>query len=182
LPSSVASLPPAALRRARVAIAVFIAGLVLSGLTAFPLLAELNLLARWISAGGTLHSLAPAGLEHWIIHVRDGLADSYVKYPWIGYGTDWLAFGHIVIALFFIPAWRDPRAHAGTLRIGVVACALVLPLALIAGPLRGIPFYWRLIDCSFGVGGIVPLLYALNQIRRFDVGRCSGRQAADKIG
>jgi hypothetical protein len=29
----------------------------------------------------------------------------------------------------------------------------VVPLALIAGSIRGIPFYWRLIDCSFGVAG-----------------------------
>ena len=38
---------------------------------------------------------------------------------------------------------------------------LVVPLALICGPIRGIPFYWRLIDCSFGVLGIVPLWIAL---------------------
>ncbi len=35
--------------------------------------------------------------------------------------------------------------------------AAVIPLALICGPIRGIPFYWRLIDCSFGVVGFVPL-------------------------
>jgi hypothetical protein len=40
---------------------------------------------------------------------------------------------------------------------GMMACVLVVPLALICGPLRGIPFYWRLIDCSFGVGGIILL-------------------------
>ena len=34
---------------------------------------------------------------------------------------------------------------------------LVVPWALVFGPLRGIPFFWRLIDCSFGVFGIVPL-------------------------
>jgi hypothetical protein len=41
---------------------------------------------------------------------------------------------------------------------GLIACASVIPLALIAGPIRGIPFPWRLIDCSFGVLGSVPLL------------------------
>ena len=40
---------------------------------------------------------------------------------------------------------------------GMIACAGVVPLALIAGPLRGIPFPWRLIDCSFGIFGFVPL-------------------------
>jgi len=41
---------------------------------------------------------------------------------------------------------------------GLIACAGVVPLALIAGGIRGIPFPWRLIDCSFGVVGFVPLL------------------------
>jgi hypothetical protein len=36
---------------------------------------------------------------------------------------------------------------------------------MICGQVRGIPFYWRLIDCSFGVIGAVPLIYAFWQIR-----------------
>jgi hypothetical protein len=28
---------------------------------------------------------------------------------------------------------------------------------MIFGPLRGIPFFWRLIDSAFGVFGIIPL-------------------------
>jgi hypothetical protein len=52
------------------------------------------------------------------------------------------------------------------LRVGLVACAGVIPLALICGPIRGIPFYWRLIDCSFGVFGALPLLYCLSLTRR----------------
>jgi hypothetical protein len=155
----------ALLRRARWALAVFIAGLVFSGLTAFPLAKELDVLASLISPGGTLHAIAPLGLQHWILLVRDGLADTYARYPWVGYGTDWLAFGHIIIALFFMPAWRDPERHEQTLRIGLLACSLVIPLALIAGPVRGIPFYWRLIDCSFGVFGSMPLLIALHAVR-----------------
>jgi hypothetical protein len=48
----------------------------------------------------------------------------------------------------------------------MIACALVIPLALICGPIRGIPFWWRLIDCSFGVIGLVPLWYALRLTRK----------------
>ena len=158
------------LRRARWAIGLFIAGLILSGVTAFPLAAELNLLGQLVSPGAALHAFSPPGLQHWILHVRDGLNDTYARYPWVGYGTDWLAFGHVIIALFFIPTWRDPVRHASVLRTGLVACALVIPLALIAGPLRGIPFHWRLIDCSFGVIGAVPLLYALRCVRRLTRG------------
>lgn len=158
-----------ALRRCRWALGIFIVGLVVSGVTAFPLAAEMNVLATLVSPGGTFHAFAPAGLQQWILHVRDGLAETYARYPWIGYGTDWLALGHLVIALFFIEPWRDPVRNAWVLRVGLIACALVIPLALVAGPLRGIPFYWRLIDCSFGVIGALPLLYALRCVRRVEL-------------
>ena len=160
-------------RRARWGVGIFIAGLVLSGLTAFPLAKELEIIAMLIGPGGALGALPPGGLQQWIFIVRDGLAETYAHYPWFAYGTDWLAFGHIVIAMFFIPAWRDPAAQASVLRTGLVACALVIPLALVAGPLRGIPFYWRLIDCSFGVFGAIPLWYALSCIRKLNASRQS---------
>jgi hypothetical protein len=51
---------------------------------------------------------------------------------------------------------------------GVIACLGVLPLALIAGPIRGIPVYWRLIDCSFGIIGAVPLLICLRYVRQIE--------------
>jgi hypothetical protein len=62
-----------------------------------------------------------------------------------------------VLAVVFTGAWRDPVRNRWVLTFGLIACAGVLPLALIAGPIRGIPFYWRLIDCSFGVFGAMVL-------------------------
>jgi hypothetical protein len=42
------------------------------------------------------------------------------------------------------------------IEFGIIACLAIFPLALIAGSIRGIPFFWQIIDCSFGVfGGIV---------------------------
>lgn len=35
---------------------------------------------------------------------------------------------------------------------------MVIPMALISGPLRSIPTFWTPVDLSFGVAGIVPLL------------------------
>jgi hypothetical protein len=32
--------------------------------------------------------------------------------------------------------------------------------------MRGIPFFWRLIDCSFGIVGIVPLYLAQRYTHR----------------
>ncbi len=163
----------AVLRRYRLVLGVFIAGLVLSGVTAFPLLHELELLAHLLGIPAESAPPALGGLQFWIATVRDGLRTMHAAYPWLAYGTDWLAFGHIVIALFFIGPWRDPVPNAWVLKIGLAACAGVFPLALICGPMRGIPFYWRLIDCSFGILGALPLLYCLKLTRRLEKARLS---------
>jgi hypothetical protein len=156
----------AALRKIRWALAVFILGLVASGVTAFPLQTELeHLVAKRGFAEATPDATA-SSLDRWLVTVRDGLRDSYGKHPWLAYGTDWLAFAHIVIALFFIGPFIDPVRNLCVLQAGLIACVLVLPLALICGPLRGIPFGWRLLDCSFGVFGAVPLCYCIRMVRR----------------
>lgn len=135
--------------------------LIVSGVTAFPLLWELNVLASWMGIGAEAEPSSLSGLKYWIAHVRAGLERSYGAYPFLAYGTDWLAFAHLAIAVFFIGPLREPTRHDWVLISGMIACAGVIPLALICGPLRGIPVYWRWIDCSFGIVGIVPLTYCL---------------------
>ena len=152
--------------RIRLLVSCFIAGLVLSGLTAFPLLQELNLLVRWIGTFGDV------GV--WVLRVRDALAATYRDYPFLGYGTDWLAFGHLVIALFFVGVWRNPVRNIFTLHAGLIACAGVIPLAIICGAIRGIPLCWRLIDCSFGVFGAIPLWWTLRLTRQLEAIECRG--------
>ena len=150
------------LRKFRLVLSFFIFALVVSGVTAFPLLRELDFLSRSIKP----EPQSRAGM--WILTVRDGLADTYGKYPWMAYGTDWLAFAHIVIAIFFIGPWIDPVRNIWTLKAGLVACVLVIPLALVCGSLRKIPFGWQLIDCSFGVAGAIPLFYCLKLARKLE--------------
>ena len=60
---------------------------------------------------------------------------------------------------------RDPVKNIWVIEFGLIACVLVLPLALICGPIRGIPFFWRLIDCSFGVIGFITLWVTRKMIR-----------------
>ena len=86
------------LREIRYWISFFITALVLSGLTAFPLATELRLLGEWFHVDAP--GISEGGLQWWFRTIRDGLNDTYEKYPWLGYGTDWLAFAHIVIAFF----------------------------------------------------------------------------------
>jgi hypothetical protein len=158
----------ALLFRIRFWLVLFIVGLVLSGLTAFPLQRELVLLNRWFG----VHSVAPAGgepaLHTWLRRVLDAVVNTNRDYPFLAYGTDWLAFGHLVIAMAFIGPLRDPVRNKWIFTFGVLACAGVIPLALIAGQVRGIPFYWRLIDMSFGVFGAIPLLLCLGYVRRLE--------------
>ena len=78
--------------------------LVASGVTAFPLEMEMRI------ASDVLHWLgfAPPQLTEWIDRVRDALIATNDAYPFLAYGTDWLAFAHLVIAVAFIGPLRDP--------------------------------------------------------------------------
>jgi hypothetical protein len=150
----------------RVVMGFFIIALIMSGITAFPLLTELRMLATMLGVGDASSPDGLTGLSYWIVTVRSGLEITYGRYPWLAYGTDWLAFAHIIIGIFFIGPFIDPVRNTWVVYAGLIACLLVLPLALICGPIRGIPFYWRLIDCSFGVFGCLPLFYCLHLTRK----------------
>ena len=139
---------------------LFIAGLVLSGATALPLESELD----WLVRVNHLESLARApnfteapAWAVWLLQVREAIRETNAKFPFLAYGTDWLAFGHFAIAIAFVGALRDPVRNCWLFTFGIIACALVVPYALLFGAIRGIPFWWRLIDCCFGLFGIIPV-------------------------
>ena len=145
------------LRKIRFLVLFFIFALVVSGLTAFPLLTELKILSSFLGIDSHLPPAAYSGLRHWIATVYEGLSRMNEQYPFMSYGTDWLAFAHLVIAVAFIGLYREPVRNKWLIYFGMIACAGILPLALICGSIRQIPFYWQLIDCSFGVFGLIPL-------------------------
>lgn len=155
-------------RRVRILLTLFIVGLVLSGLTAVPIQTGVPLLQRVAGEGSQVESWWP-GFAAWISHVDRGVAKVGREQPFLFYGTDWLALGHIAIATFFLGPLRDPVRNLWVIHAGMIACVLVIPWALVFGPIRGIPFFWRLIDCSFGVVGIVPLYLASRYTRRMVV-------------
>ena len=136
---------------------LFIIGLVVSGATAIPLERELDLLTKWFGVSAQTSATADSDLTRWLLTAREALQDVGAKHPLLFYGTDWLAFGHFVIAIAFIGALRDPVRNRWLFDFGLIACMLVIPYALVFGAVRGIPFWWRLIDCSFGVFGFIPL-------------------------
>ena len=159
------------LRTIRIVLVLFIAALVVSGVTAFPLLREMDWLASWRGLAQAAKPESLTGIDRWIVIVRDGLRDTYARYPWVAYGTDWLAFAHFAIAVFFIGPVIDPVRNVWVLRAGLIACAGIIPLALVCGSVRGIPMGWRMIDCSFGVFGALPLAYCLRLAKRLEVAR-----------
>lgn len=155
-------------RRIRLLLIGFVIGLVLSGATAFPLAWELKLLASWLGLPPNADPAHYSGMHYWIAYIRQGVTETGARYPFMAYGTDWLAFAHIVIATAFIGPYREPVRNKWVIEWAMLACVLIFPLALICGPLRGIPIYWRIIDCSFGVVGIIPLYFCWRMIKELE--------------
>src|SRR5438552_213124 len=104
---------------------LFIIGLVISGVTAIPLQTEVNWLAGVVPADPS------SRLMLWLSRIHDALAQTQVQFPFLFYGTDWLAFGHFVIAIAFVGALRDPVRNRWLFDFGLIACLLVIPFAMI---------------------------------------------------
>ena len=136
---------------------VFIAALFISGLTAIPVERELSYIVDHFPFEGSI--------KGWLDEVLIGIKHTSNDYPFLFYGYDWLAFAHFILAILFIGPLRDPVKNKWVIEFGVIACILIIPFAMIAGHFRGMPFWWRLIDCSFGIIGIVPLAICLKNIK-----------------
>lgn len=130
-----------------------IAGLLLSGVTALPLQREMDLVTGWLNADA---GKSTSGLMAWLVLVRDALHEVYARYPFIGYGTDWLAFAHIAIAIAFVGTIQHPIRNSWLFTWGQIICVLVIPWAFICGEVRHIPAGWRMIDSMFGIVGFLP--------------------------
>lgn len=140
------------LKRIRILIALIIAGLAISGITAFPLVTELTLFDQYLQSHSSNNSL-----NDWIHRVATALKVTDSTYPFMAYGTDWLTFAHLVIAIAFLGPYKDPIKNRWVIDWGLINCILVIPLAMIAGSIRDIPFFHQLIDCSFGIIGFIIL-------------------------
>ncbi len=147
------------IRRIKIYITIVIIGLAVSGITAFPIESELSLL---VGSGN-------GAMSHWLNTIYQAVKTTNQTYPWLSYGTDWLAFAHIMLAVLFIGPLRDPLKNIWVIQFGMIACVAIFPLAFIAGGVRSIPVFWRLIDCSFGVIGIIPLYLSYAAIKKLNL-------------
>jgi len=136
-----------------------IAGLLLSGITAFPLETELAILVRHQPTGF---------IGIWLNKVYEAVKTINTKYPFLSYGTDWLAFAHVMLAILFIGPLKDPVKNIWVIEFGLIAAVSIFPLAFIAGSIRGIPLFWTMIDYSFGVVTLLLLIPCYADIKRLN--------------
>ena len=128
---------------------MFIAGMALSGLSVIPLEMELEFAKTVTLIIGIQFS--------WINDAILGVTEIKEKFPFMFYGTDWLAFCSLSFAILFIGVYKDPVRNIWVTNFCILACVLIFPFAFIAGFIRDIPISWRLIDCSFGIIGLLIL-------------------------
>lgn len=150
------------LSKIRTMLIFFIVALVLSGITAFPLYSELQFAANH----GFMNPDTMTG--RWLGKVWNAVRATNEQYAMLFYGFDWLAFAHLVIATAFIGPYKDPVRNKWVIQWAMIACVGVIPLALIAGPIRGIPWFHLVIDCLFGVLGLIPLLLIQRWINQLE--------------
>ena len=152
------------LLKIRLLVLFFIGALVASGLTAFPLEAELKVINRVLETAPDSFLV----LKNWMKIIYEGLQYTGENYPFLLYGTDWLAFAHLMIAVAFIGVYVQPVRNKWIIYWGMIMCICIIPTAFICGAIRQIPIYWQLIDCSFGVFGILPLMLVARWIRKLE--------------
>lgn len=143
-------------------ITAFMIGLVLSGVTAFSPETGLAWLCRQSPTPGNT-------IGNWLQLCYTALHDINTRYPYAVYAYDWLAFAHLVIAVAFIGPLMQPVRNKWVIQFGIIACCMIFPVAFIAGHIRSIPLFWQLIDCSFGVAGLAPLLVIQHKIRQLEL-------------
>ncbi|MDU1890626.1 MAG: hypothetical protein E6767_08035 [Dysgonomonas sp.] len=147
----------------------YIFALVFWGATAFPIETEIRIACQILGISLDEAPETYSGLTQWIAVVANGVVHTNLEYSFLAYGTDWLAFSHLVIAVAFIGLYIKPIRNKWIIYFGMIACIGVLPVAIICGPIRGIPFYWTLIDCSFCFLGLVPLYLLHIYVKRLEV-------------
>lgn len=150
------------MKRARVMLGIVVFGLLVSGITVWPAVPELKMAVRLVWG-----EAAPSGTLHgFVLKAIEGLEAMQTNYPFMLYAHDWLAFAHIVLAILFAGAIRDPVRNVWIVQCGLIMCALVPVLAGICIPLRGIPLIWFWLDFAFAPAAAWPLWIALKDIRR----------------
>ena len=143
-------------------------GLFVSGVTIWPWDIELSF------AISALQAIAgPEPLIQLLQDIQQDMRLLEQSNSFVLYVADWLAFAHLVLAVLFLMALKNPIRNVLVVRFGIL-CSLSVPvLAITCIPMRGIPLFWVLIDSSFALCAI-PLWIALKDIRKLEQETASG--------
>jgi len=147
------------IHKIRLRIWLIIIGLAISDLTAFPIETELAWLCKYVYVN-------PEFMREWLFAVYHAVKYINQNYPYLSYGTDWLAFAHLLFVVLFAGTLKDPVKNIWVIEFGIIAAIAIFPLAFIAGGIRGIPIFWRLIDCSFGIITLLVLIPCHHLIKK----------------
>ncbi|MCK5127447.1 MAG: hypothetical protein KAR42_14420 [candidate division Zixibacteria bacterium] len=150
------------LKRAKFMLWIIVFGLLVSAVTIWPAISELKFAVQLVWGDSQPVSV----LHSFIIQAIEGLEKTQTKYLFMLYAHDWLAFAHIVLAILFAGAIRNPVKNIWIVQCGLIMCMLVPVLAIICIPLRGLPWVWFWVDFTFALLAGLPLWIALRDIRR----------------
>ncbi|MEO8711947.1 MAG: hypothetical protein ABI405_07495 [Parafilimonas sp.] len=146
-------------RKIKIAIIITILGLLLNGISAIPLISELNILLSKPDA-------LPAFLRDWWVYVNKGVNETTRNYPFMRYGFDWLAFAHFLIAIAFIGPLKDPVKNEWIISWGMIASILSALMALGWERVRGIPLWWSCIDAAIAIAAFILLWFCSRWIQQ----------------
>ena len=144
------------LRRIRLCLGLVMAGLVLSGLLAFTPVRETRWLLTLLAQSANFGVGTP--LFVWILRVHQALVATAQTAPFLAYSTDGFALAHLLLAVAFLGPVRQPVRNQWVITVGLICCIGAVLLAFVAGPIRGVPVFWRVIESSFAILCALPLL------------------------
>lgn len=151
-------------RRIRVLLIVFILGLVFGCHIVLFVTPELTWFNKIIGPGTRMGQSFPK-ISSWINHLYQGITDTYTKYPFVAYCMDWLAFAQLAFIIFFVGAIVDPVRNIWIIKSGMAICVLHVIIAFGCGTFRGVPFFWQLLDSTFGILGFIILYLAYKNVK-----------------
>ena len=152
----------------RILLGIVALGLLISGLTCYFLEWEVKALTD-VVWGGSADRIPFMDEEYkLLLRVDEGLKVIKREYPEFMLGTDWLGFAHVILAILFLGAIRDPVRNILIIQFGIISAILVIPAAWLFGYLRGLPTIHYFIDASFGIGALIPLYISYRIIKRCD--------------
>ena len=154
-------------RRVRFLVFVFIVLLILGGLSAFFIVETANIAQQLSGKGSFIGERLPSVAE-WVSKIHDAIAETAEKHPFMFYGTDWVGFSHFMMVIACIGVLREPVRNIWVIQFALIGCILMIPMTLVIGAARDLPWFWQLFDCGIGAVGAILFFICYRYVRRLE--------------